>query len=153
MPDVWFYHLEQTPLEQALPDLLEKVVARGWKAYVHFGSGGLEDDKIQALDHHLWTYDPASFLAHGREGGEDDARQPVLLGTSGGMANRPDVYLSVAPVGLPDVDGLQRCLIVFEGADEAHLGWARAQWKALKERGFGLAYWKQNERGRWEKIQ
>ncbi|MEI9905809.1 MAG: DNA polymerase III subunit chi [Asticcacaulis sp.] len=79
MPEIWFYHLEQTPLEQALPDLLEKVAARGWKAYVH----GLEDDKIQALDQHLWTYTPASFLAHGREGDELAAQQPVLLGTSG----------------------------------------------------------------------
>ena len=30
--DVWFYHLERTTLDQALPELLEKTLARGWRA-------------------------------------------------------------------------------------------------------------------------
>ena len=32
--EVWFYHLERTSLDQALPELLEKTLARGWKALV-----------------------------------------------------------------------------------------------------------------------
>ena len=32
--EVWFYHLERTSLDQALPELLEKTLARGWKAVV-----------------------------------------------------------------------------------------------------------------------
>ena len=32
MPDIWFYHLEKTPLPQVLPDLLEKVVQKGRRA-------------------------------------------------------------------------------------------------------------------------
>ena len=32
--EVWFYHLERTGLDQALPELLEKTLARGWKAIV-----------------------------------------------------------------------------------------------------------------------
>ncbi|MEI9905808.1 MAG: hypothetical protein WDN06_19175 [Asticcacaulis sp.] len=48
---------------------------------------------------------------------------------------------------------MQRCLIVFEGGDDIHLGWARAQWKSLKAQGASLAYWKQNGQGRWEKVQ
>ena len=32
--EVWFYHLERTALEQALPDLLEKTLAKGWRAVV-----------------------------------------------------------------------------------------------------------------------
>ncbi len=147
MPEYWFYHLDASPVETVLPDLLDKVAARGWRAYVH----GRDDTGIQALDRHLWTYDAASFLAHGREGEGNETLQPVLLGASGGMANRPDVYVSVAPQDLPDVDGLQRCLMVFDGADEAHLGWARMQWKALKTKGAALAYWQQDERGRWER--
>ena len=34
MTEVWFYHLERTGLEQALPELLEKTLQRGWKAVV-----------------------------------------------------------------------------------------------------------------------
>ncbi|MBW8882292.1 MAG: DNA polymerase III subunit chi, partial [Asticcacaulis sp.] len=143
------YHLETTSVEQALPDLLEKVVQKGWRAYVH----GHDDDRISALNEHLWAYRPDSFLAHGREGDDLESRQPVLLGTSGAMANKSEVYLSVSPVDLPDLSGLERCLIVFDGSDSDHLGWARAQWKRLKSEGSDLAYWKQNERGRWEKVQ
>ena len=149
MTDVWFYHLEGTTLEQALPDLLEKVAGRGWRAYVH----GLEDDTITELDSRLWTYSPTSFLAHGRETNEFADRQPILLGTSGKMANAPQVYLSVAPVTPPAFDGLERALIVFEGNNEDHLSWARAQWKTMKAEGRSLAYWKQNDLGRWEKMQ
>ena len=32
--EVWFYHLERTGLEQALPELLNKTLARGWRALV-----------------------------------------------------------------------------------------------------------------------
>ena len=149
MTEVWFYHLEKSPLTQVLPDLLDKVVSRGWKAYVH----GHEEDKIAALNSHLWAYDPTSFLAHGTEDAAFAERQPVLLGTSGGMVNAPDVYLSVSPVDPPDISGLKRCLIVFEGIDDDHVGWARGLWKQLKVGGHGLAYWKQTDEGRWEKVQ
>lgn len=149
MPEIFFYHLEKTPLQQALPELLEKVVQRGWRAYVH----GHEDDKIEALNAHLWAYRPDSFLAHGLEGDDLAVRQPVLLGTSGDMVNIPQCYLSVSPVGMPDVSATERCLIVFEGDDDEHLGWARATWKKLKGEGATLAYWKQNEMGRWERAQ
>ena len=149
MTEVWFYHLERSPLTQVLPDLLEKVTSRGWKAYVH----GHEDDKIASLNSHLWAYDPVSFLAHGSEDGAFPERQPVLLGSSGAMVNGADVYLSVAPVDLPDISGTQRCLIVFEGIDDDHVGWARGLWKQLKADGHSLAYWKQTDEGRWEKVQ
>jgi len=159
MTEVWFYHLEKSPMTQVLPDLLDKVVARGWKAYVHGAAAeGHEpeshgDDTIAALNSHLWSYDPTTFLAHGTEDGAFPERQPILLGSSGGMVNAPDVYLSVAPVDPPDISGLKRCLIVFEGIDDDHVGWARGLWKTMKTQGHALAYWKQTDEGRWEKVQ
>jgi len=118
----------------------------------------LEDDKIDTLNAQLWSYRADSFLAHGVEGGDEaaramDARQPVLLGRSGDMVNTPQCYLSVSPVAMPDVSAMERCLIVFEDRDDEHLGWARATWKRLKGEGASLAYWKQNEQGRWERAQ
>ncbi len=32
--EVWFYHLERASLDQVLPELLEKTLARDWRALV-----------------------------------------------------------------------------------------------------------------------
>ena len=36
--EVLFYQLEKQPLEQTLPGLLERTLARGWRAVVQSGS-------------------------------------------------------------------------------------------------------------------
>jgi len=149
MPEIWFYHLELTPMQQALPELLDKVTQKGWRAYVH----GLDEDHLDRLNEDLWTFRPDSFLAHGLETEVTPERQPVLLGLSGVMVNNPDVYVSVAPVEMPDVSAMKRCLVIFSGTDDNHLAWARDQWKRLKTNKMNLAYWKQNDSGRWEKMQ
>ena len=45
----------------------------------------------------------------------------------------------------------ERVILLFDGNDADQLASARAQWKALKDKGFSLTYWQQNERGGWEK--
>ena len=50
--EVWFYHLEQTSLDQALPDLLERTLAKGWRALVRTG----DPARLGHLDGWLWTY-------------------------------------------------------------------------------------------------
>ena len=32
--EVWFYHLERSGVDQVLPELLDKTLAKGWKALV-----------------------------------------------------------------------------------------------------------------------
>ena len=58
--EVWFYHLERTGLEQALPELLEKTLQRGWKAVVRARE---RRSGMQHLDALLWTCRDDSFLA------------------------------------------------------------------------------------------
>ena len=79
MSEVLFYHLEQQTLEQALPLLLDATMRRGWKAVVQAGS----QERVTALDSHLWTYRDDAFLPHAAKG---DARfaehadsQPIWL--------------------------------------------------------------------------
>ncbi|MFT4090708.1 MAG: DNA polymerase III subunit chi [Asticcacaulis sp.] len=146
---VWFYHLERTALKDALPDILEKVLERGLRAYVR-GEG---DDRLSELDQALWASKPESFLAHGLETEDHAERQPILIGSSEKAVNNADILISVSAMNLPDLSGYKRCLIMFEGQDDAHLGWARQQWKQLKSQSFDLAYWKQNEHGKWERAQ
>ena len=76
-PEIWFYHLERSTLDQVLPGLLEKTRERRWRALVRAGDPGLLDD----IDERLWTYRDDSFLAHGRAIEPEAARQPILLTT------------------------------------------------------------------------
>src|SRR5665213_2946968 len=73
--DVWFYHLERTALDQALPELLDKTLSKGWKALVRTSA----PDRLDHLDGWLWSYREDSFLPHGLASEPLAERQPVLL--------------------------------------------------------------------------
>ncbi len=77
MAEVLFYHLERQPLEAVLPGLLQRSLERGWRALVRVGS----QERLDALNVHLWTYDDASFLPHGSAGEGFADAQPVWLTT------------------------------------------------------------------------
>ncbi len=144
--EVWFYHLERTGLEQALPELLEKTLQRGWKALVRARTA----DRVQYLDGALWTWRDDSFLAHGPDDEPGAARQPILLTT--GFDNAICAYAMFLVDGAEpgELVGFTRCVVLFDGGDEAQLAVARAQWSAVKATGAAVSYWKQQARG-WEK--
>jgi DNA polymerase III subunit chi len=48
------------------------------------------------------------------------------------------------------LDGFERCLILFDGAEAAAVAKARERWTALKAKGLPVSYWRQSQRG-WEK--
>jgi DNA polymerase-3 subunit chi len=144
--EVWFYHLERTALDQALPDLLEKTLARGWTALVR----GAAPERLEHLDGWLWAYKDESFLPHGLDSEPLAERQPILL--TGGMerANGADAVFLVDGAEPGDLEGVTRCLVLFDGADEAAVAHARRQWSQVKARGLTVSYWRQQARG-WEK--
>jgi len=144
--EAWFYHLERTGLEQALPELLEKTLQRGWRAVVRLR----EADRLQQLDGWLWTYRDDSFLPHAPDDEAGAARQPILLTTGFENANGADALFLVDGAEPGELDGYARCVVLFDGADEAQLVVARAQWSAVKATGVSVSYWKQQARG-WEK--
>jgi DNA polymerase-3 subunit chi len=146
MAEVWFYHLERSSLEQALPELLEKVLARGWKGQVRLRDAA----RVEALDQHLWTWRDDSFLPHGPAGEPHAARQPILLTTEAENVNGAEALLLVDGAEPGDLAGYERVMVLFDGNDEAALATARAQWSALKARGEDLSYWRQEGRG-WKK--
>ena len=144
--EVWFYHLERTALDQALPELLEKTLGRGWRALVVSPLA----DRIEHLDGWLWSWREESFLPHGVAGEPHAARQPVLLATSAANDNQAQALFLIDGAEPPDLTGFERCLILFDGREEAAVAAARGRWKELKGRGHAVSYWKQTDRG-WEK--
>lgn len=147
-PEIWFYHLERSTLDQVLPTLLERTLQRGWRALVRGAASHALDD----IDELLWTYRDDSFLPHGRADGEHAARQPVLLSESGENLNGAQALFIVDDSELGATEGYARCFIIFDGRDEQALQQARGRWRTLKAEGADLAYWKQSDEGRWEKA-
>ena len=150
-PEIWFYHLERSTLDQVLPGLLEKTLQRGWRALVR----GAVAHRLDDIDEHLWTYRADSFLPHGLAGGPQDADQPCLLvwheGAASTLPNRPRCLIAVdgAAVGADEARGLERLCVVFDGTDEVALQRARSQWRDLTAAGVEAEYWSR-ESGRWD---
>ena len=147
MPEVWFYHLEQTSLDQALPELLEKTLAKGWRAVVRAPT----PERLEYLDGWLWSWRDDSFLPHGLEDEPEAARQPVVLTTGPGNPNGAHALFLVDGAEPEPLEGYERAVVLFDGRDEAALAVARGRWAALKRAGATISYWKQTARGGWEK--
>ncbi len=142
-----FYHLEQHPLETVLPLLLLKTLERGWRAVVQAGT----EERLEALDQHLWTFDDNAFLPHGRKQDGHAQRQPVYLTTGPENPNGATVRFLVEGADPPEPEGYARLVIMFDGRDENALQDARRYWKDLKGKGCAVTYWQQGERGGWER--
>ena len=146
MTEILFYHLVGQRLEQALPQLLEKSLERGWNAVVRAGS----EERLAALDEALWTYSEQSFLPHGREEEGEPEHQPILLTTKDTRINEPGVIFLVDRAKLPAEYDVARVVLMFDGDDPEALDEARAAWKTVKGLGHPATYWQQ-EGGRWVK--
>ena len=145
--EVWFYHLERTGVDQALPELLDKTLAKGWRAVVRASSA----DRIDHLDGWLWSYRDDSFLPHGRADEPQSERQPIVLTVGPDSPNHAEALFLIDGAQAGDLDGYQRCVLLFDGRDPAALGEARERWKAFKAAGNPVSYWRQGAERGWEK--
>ena len=148
MTEILFYHLQRQPLEKVLPPLLEKSLARGWRAVVQAAS----EERIEALDAHLWTYRDDTFLPHGTEREPDPTSQPVLLTTRDHNPNRAEVRFLIDGADVPaDAAGYERVVLLFDGEDSEALAAARERWTQAKAQGLATTYWQADEEGRWQR--
>ena len=146
MSEVRFYHLQKWPLERALPQLLAKVLERGHRAVLLAGS----DDRVEALNALLWTYEQRSWLPHGSAQDGAPEEQPIYLAVERCNPNNADVLVLVDGVTVNDPDDFALVLDMFDGRDEAALAAARARWREHQAAGRQLTYWQQTEAGGWE---
>ncbi len=148
MTEILFYHLHRQPVEKVLPALLEKSLERGWKAVVQ----GASEERIEALDAHLWTYRDDGFLPHGTWREPEAASQPVLLTMNEINPNGASVRFLIDGAPVPaDAGAYERIVVLFDGEDEDALKAAREHWTEAKAQGFEGTYWQLDEGGRWAK--
>src|SRR5215212_7404709 len=123
MTEFLFYHLQNHPLERALPALLEKSLDRGWRVVVQAAS----EERVEALDAHLWTF-------------RDDS------------PNGAAVRFLLDGAALPiDANTYERIVLLFDGEDTDAVEAARKRWSDVKASGFNVTYWQPDERGRWQR--
>lgn len=143
-----FYHLQGQKLEGVLPTLLERSVERGWRVVVQ----GASDERIDALDSHLWIYSDDSFLPHGTWREAEAADQPVVLTVTDANPNAATVRFLIDGAPVPaDAETYQRLVLLFDGDDDDAVTAARAQWAEVKAKGFDATYWQPDDSGRWVK--
>lgn len=146
--EILFYHMQRQPLERVLPSLVEKSLERKWRAAIQ----AVSEERLQALDDGLWSYSDDSFLPHGTDRDPDAASQPVVLTLREGNPNAASIRFLVEGADLPeDAGAYERICILFDGTDRDALLHAREQWRGVKEAGHAVAYWQQDETGRWQK--
>ncbi|MDB2414469.1 DNA polymerase III subunit chi [Rickettsiales bacterium] len=149
MAAINFYHLTKSPVEKALPKLLEKVIQNDQRALVISANA----QNTAALNKQLWTYTTKFFLPHGSKEDIFPQEQPIYL-TNANDNEHPNgaSILVILDNVSPDlqIDNFARCLYLFDGNNDEQTSLARNHWKELKKDGHELVYWQQNEKGKWE---
>jgi DNA polymerase III subunit chi len=148
MTEILFYHLKGQTLEQVLPALLHKSLERGWRVVVQASS----EERVEALDAHLWTWRDDAFLPHGTARDPEAAEQPIVLTANAENPNGATVRFLVDGANLTaDAASYQRIVLLFDGEDPEAVEMARTRWNEAKAGGAEVTYWKANEDGRWER--
>ena len=148
MTEVLFYHLQNQPLEQVLPGLLEKCLERNWRAVVQLGS----EERRDALDAHLWTYRDDGFLPHGT------AKDGHAAGAAGVADGRRTTIRTAPRCAFSPTVLRRRTIPTMSGSWCSSTATIRTRstgrgphGATTKAAGHDATYWQQSERGRWEK--
>jgi DNA polymerase-3 subunit chi len=148
MTEFLFYHLHRQRTEDVLPGLLERSLERGWRVVVQSSS----EERVDALDAHLWTFREDSFLPHGTFREATAARQPVLLTVEDHNPNGAAVRFLIDRAPVPeDAELYERVVLLFDGEDDEAVAEARQRSEAARSRGFAVTYWQADGEGRWQR--
>jgi DNA polymerase III subunit chi len=124
MTEILFYQLQGQKLEDVLPPLLEKSLERGWKVVVQ----GSSEERLEALDAHLWTYRDDGFLPHGTWRDPEASSQPVLFTLSEGNPNGAVVRFLIDGAPMPaDPETYQRIVLLFGKRTSEDVGQKRRE--------------------------
>jgi DNA polymerase-3 subunit chi len=128
--------------------LLQKSMERRWRVVVEASS----DERVEALDAHLWTWRDDAFLPHGTLRDPEVAEQPIVLTATTENPNGATVRFLVDGANLAtNANGYERIVLLFDGDDPEAVEIARLRWSEAKAAGAAVTYWKTNENGRWER--
>lgn len=147
MTEIRFYHLQRQSELQVLPVMLQTALSRGQKAVLKFAAQGA----LEAANDYLWTYDPNSFLPHGSAKEGHAEQQPVWLTLKDENPNKADILFLCGGAESEIQEQFILCCEMLDDANPEGVAAARSRWKLYQDKGYDVTYWKQTERGGWEK--
>jgi DNA polymerase-3 subunit chi len=146
--EILFYHLKRQTPEQVLPSLLQKSLDRGWRVVVQ----GTTEERMEALDAHLWTWRDDSFLPHGTWRDSEPGEQPIVLTIDEKNPNNAAIRFLIEGADMPaDAAAYERVVLIFDGEDSEAVEAARAHWSTAKAAGLEVTYWQPDEKGVWRR--
>jgi DNA polymerase-3 subunit chi len=148
VPQIGFYHLTQSRLEESLPKLLEKGLKANYRFLVLLPS----QEKLKSLDEWLWSYEATSWLPHGCSTEEQADQQPILLSLEAKAINQANCLVLTEGLDCESLSEYSRCFIFFDGTDPDRLNKARQQWSKWSKLGYHLVYYQQNDAGGWSEV-
>lgn len=146
MTEINFYQLRSTPLEKALPKLVEKIYDHQKRVVILLDS----EERLNELNAVLWTYSPGSFLPHGSKNDSDPEDQPIWLTTENENPNQSNILIVTNESVIDKTQDYEKILDFFNGLDADSLQKARERWLHYKKENHKLTYWEQTESGGWE---
>ena len=147
MAEIGFYHLTRTGLTEALARLLDRTLRSGQRALVLCP----DPARLKTLDTALWACPEPAWLPHGMQLDGDPDLQPVWLATEPTPANGARFLFLVNGANTNRASDFERVFDLFDGNDADQVAAASDRWRAAKESGFAITYWKQSSSG-WEKA-
>jgi DNA polymerase-3 subunit chi len=146
MPSFSFYHLSKSTLEEALPKIMEKLLAAEGRAVLLFQNKEI----LKRIDEVLWSVGGTRFIPHCREDENDKDQNPVYLTTTEENPNNSNFLVLIAAVQTEYFNKFEKNIIIFSNYDDNELNSARNLWKKLKSEGnFELKYFLQDDKGNW----
>jgi DNA polymerase-3 subunit chi len=145
--EVNFYHLVSSSLLEALPKLLEQILSKDYKVLVLC----VDKEQMKALDEKCWTYSSNVFLPHATIDDPYPDEQPILFSLNLDNINKANLLVNLGKEIDLEKLSFSKIVDIFDSKYEAELAAARKRYKLYSNKFYKITYYKQNDKGRWEK--
>ena len=138
-----FYQLSVTPIEKALPRLIEKIYKSGFRVLIVPDS----QNKLELYNTCLWTYTPLGFLPHDYQGNASE--HPIWLALEPINFNSAEVI--VFPDGNPNdsvTDDYKKSVVIFDSNIPEQVNACNACISSQSK--LHVKYWQQDSHGQWQ---
>ncbi len=148
MTEINFYNITKSSVEKLLPRLLEKILQEG--SNISFLFKNIE--VLQYMDDFLWTYKKESFIPHSTDDSMYYNSQPILLSLKDENINNADVLVTIEGFLTENINKYMKIIDIFDGNDKEIFEDALVRIEKIKNKGYKVSYWKQDDSG-WKKTE